>query len=513
MSKDKFFNSNFYVGKENWVNSTSEDLDIKEREFKSQKEKIQMYLKKYLLLDNVNFLFGAGSSIHLGAETIRGIPKQVKEAVSRDDSDEIFDILIENFKRKLEENLKQELNGKDKYLIWENIRDELSVELKEKLSNDELEIEDEKINLIQCLGLLEGDEKDKLINACIKVPLEDFLNYLMATKYLLERSDGLFDNDNITYDKVDKLINTIKKAMFKMCDIDKITLEENKYLQRDTDTKDKMEKEGKYTYHKSFLTSILQRPLNLRRANIFTLNYDLAFEYSFDELGVQYIDGFVGFHQRNFRPEVFNYDYFYPGDTTEGKVRRIERVVKYYKLHGSLTWVHGKKGVNNPYELYEKPIELIRNQIKEESDEISIGDVMIYPTSTKKEFTLNFPYSDLFRKFADRLQQPEAVLFSIGYSFYDEHINDIIYQALANPSFTLITVNFSGIKNSPELKRLKELEDPKIIICEGPYLGDFKMFSKEILPNIDEYDTRSEVAKSLKKLFEEKSNNGDDTNV
>jgi len=52
--------------------------------------------------------------------------------------------------------------------------------------------------------------------------------------------------------------------------------------------------------------------------------------------------------------------------------------------------------------------------------------------------SLNFPYSELFRKFADRLQQPEAVLFVVGYSFYDEHVNDIIYQALANPSFTLI---------------------------------------------------------------------------
>lgn len=503
MSKDKFFKSNFYVGKENWVNSTSGDSDIKEREFKSQKEKIQMYLKKYLLLDNVNFLFGAGSSIHLGAETIRTIPKQVESAIIGDLKG-VFEILKEKYIEKFKD--------KNDYFVWENTREKLSEEIKNKLKD--IKVKDDKFNLKEALNLLsEEEEKKELLKKSVEVTLENFLNYLMATKYLLENSEGLILDGNLTYKNVNRLINTIKKAMFKMCDIDKINLEENKYLKDKPEIKNIMNEQGPYTYHKSFLTSILQRPLNLRRANIFTLNYDLAFEYSFDELGIQYIDGFVGFHQRNFRPEVFNYDYFYPGDTTEGKVRRIERVVKYYKLHGSLTWIHGKKGVNNPYELYEKPIELVRNVIEKESDNFDIGDVMIYPTSTKKEFTLNFPYSDLFRKFADRLQQPEAVLFSIGYSFYDEHINDIIYQALANPSFTLITVNFSGTKNSPELKRLKDLEDPRIIICEGPYLGDFKMFSKEILPNIDEYDTRSEVAKSLKKLFEDKSNNGDDTNV
>ena len=98
---------------------------------------------------------------------------------------------------------------------------------------------------------------------------------------------------------------------------------------------------------------------------------------------------------------------------------------------------------------------------------------MIYPTSSKKEYTLNFPYSELFRKFADRLQQPEAVLFVVGYSFYDEHINDIIYQALANPSFTLIIVDFNGTKNDGEIKRLNDLKDPRIIICQGEELGEF----------------------------------------
>ena len=73
---------------------------------------------------------------------------------------------------------------------------------------------------------------------------------------------------------------------------------------------------------------------------------------------------------------------FFPGDTTEGKVRRIERVIKYYKLHGSLNWVYKNQNKNNPYGLYEIPIELVRMKLENKMD--NLGDIMIYPTSSKK---------------------------------------------------------------------------------------------------------------------------------
>lgn len=72
--ESKLKKSNFFVGRENWVNK---DKLIDESSDKAAIEKISLYLKKYLLLDNVNFLFGTGSSIHLGASTIQTIPPQV----------------------------------------------------------------------------------------------------------------------------------------------------------------------------------------------------------------------------------------------------------------------------------------------------------------------------------------------------------------------------------------------------------------------------------------------------
>ena len=578
-NEDEEFNNFFFVGGDDWIKNEKESIS------KEKKNKIKLFLKKYLLLDNVNFLFGTGSSIHLGAETVQRIPEKVTDEI--EEKDEVKN-LFKKLKNKYVDKIKEEIRkGKD-YFIWEDkvlkpIIDKIFDNLKKNLEiseEDEIkkikfkkDIEEElrenskkidskniiktifandnikKYNIIldevdeilknitekfkielELLKLINknkinlkeiainkkfnDEEKEKIYKLGIEVKLEDFLNYLYALKYLMEQSEGIISKEEIDIEKLEQLIETIKKAIFEMCDIDNISFEDNLFFKREADsvisarikieTRKKMEKEGKYTYHRSFLTSLLQRPLNLRRANIFTLNYDLAFEYACDELGIEYINGFVGFNERNFRPEVYNYDFFFPGDTTEGKVRRIERVIKYYKLHGSLNWVYKNQNKNNPYGLYEIPIELVRMKLKNKMD--NLGEIMIYPTSSKKEYTLNFPYSELFRKFADRLQQPEAVLFVIGYSFYDEHVNDIIYQALANPSFTLVIVDFNGTQSGGEIKRLNDLKDPRIIISQGGELGDFKYFSKELLPTMDQEDTRAKVMSSIEKLYPKEDN-------
>ncbi len=228
----------------------------------------------------------------------------------------------------------------------------------------------------------------------------------------------------------------------------------------------------------------------------------MAFEDTFDDLGVHYINGFCGFNNRYFKPEVYDFDMYYPGNTTEGKVRRVEKVLRYYKLHGSLTWVREKQEANNIYGLKEFPISVIRNNIESANPENSTGDLIIYPTSYKKGYTLDFPYSELFRQFAVTIRQQQTVLFCIGYSFFDEHINDIIFQALSIPSFSLIIITKDG--NNTELKKLIELNDPRIMVFTGDYLGDFKYFADDLMPNFHDLDIQSKVAESLEKLYKNK---------
>ncbi|HMU03598.1 MAG TPA: SIR2 family protein, partial [Saprospiraceae bacterium] len=264
-----------------------------------------------------------------------------------------------------------------------------------------------------------------------------------------------------------------------------------------------LEKNSKYIFHEKFVKALLQRPLNLRRANIFSANYDLAFEYAFDRLGVHYIDGFAGFHKRFFKPETFDYDIFYPGSTTSGKVQRIEKVVRYFKLHGSLSWVNSEaRDANNLYGIEEKPLELIESLKRK-------GEILIYPSAVKKSYTLDFPYSELFRQFASTITQSQSVLITIGYSFGDDHFNDIIFQALSNPTFTLIIVDFAGTK-SPYIKKMQELNDPRIIILEGEFFGDFLTFADTLMPNFNNADNYEDIASTLNKLL---SNNNTDSAI
>ena len=64
--------------------------------------------------------------------------------------------------------------------------------------------------------------------------------------------------------------------------------------------------------------------------------------------------------------------------------------------------------------------------------------VMIYPTPMKQNASFGSPYSDLFREFQARIVRDQSVLVVVGYSFNDEHVNNLIYQALTIPTFRLV---------------------------------------------------------------------------
>ena len=82
----------------------------------------------------------------------------------------------------------------------------------------------------------------------------------------------------------------------------------------------------------------------------------MALDYALDNLGVHYINGFMGIHNRCFRPEVYDYDVYYPGQSVSGKVHRAEKVMRYFKIHGSLSWIETESSPSNTYGIKEIPI-------------------------------------------------------------------------------------------------------------------------------------------------------------
>ncbi|WP_277292172.1 SIR2 family protein [Treponema berlinense] len=389
---------------------------------KQIKQSLKLKLKKYLELENVSILAGAGTSWHLGAPTIRKIPDNLKEELSK------------------EINLYFPKDSEPSY--------------------------------------------------------EDLFNCLQADKFLKI-------NKNENTDEIQKSIHKMQSWLFSNCNTEKTSIK---------DKKDLLLKENRYYYHELFIKKLLQRPSNLKRANLFTTNYDLAFDYALDNLGIHYINGFSGVHNRCFRPEVYDYDIYYPGQSVSGKVHRAEKVLRYYKLHGSLSWIATEETLSNPYGIKEIPIDNFNFQEQ--------MNLMIYPCVSKKTFTLDLPYSELFRHFANSIIQPQSVLIALGYSFYDEHINDIIYQALTIPSFTLIIANYSPDKNE-NIEKLKRLNDSRIIIIDeantddktNTELSTFTGFVKNVMPDLYEEEENEAVLKTMKELYPaDKQTSGDSGN-
>ena len=67
----KTTDNHIFIGKEdklnNWAGHKDVDRDeLTEEEMGKLTKKVKELIKNYLQLDNVNFLFGTGSSIHLG---------------------------------------------------------------------------------------------------------------------------------------------------------------------------------------------------------------------------------------------------------------------------------------------------------------------------------------------------------------------------------------------------------------------------------------------------------------
>ncbi|MEO1968405.1 MAG: SIR2 family protein [Sphingomonadaceae bacterium] len=207
------------------------------------------------------------------------------------------------------------------------------------------------------------------------------------------------------------------------------------------------ETSGSSSGHIPFLAKLIARDTNLGRTHLFTLNYDTLFEQALEELGIQYFDGFSGKTTARFDPAVYGLDIYYPGDVAEGRVRRFDKFLQYYKLHGSLHWFVDDDGTYRSrhrdlsFAQAYRGSDVAGKALKLQSDEFNqIGSFGILPTSQKFTQTLGMPFSHLFRLFQARLNQPQTFLLVLGYGFGDDHVTRIIETALMNPSLVMLVV-------------------------------------------------------------------------
>ena len=247
--------------------------------------------------------------------------------------------------------------------------------------------------------------------------IEEILGTLYSEKVFLE---GMGDDMSDDYELCNGLINKIEKVIY-----DKLTPCLNAKGMTAT-TRNVLDS------YKRLYSKVTNRNKDLARINVFTTNNDLFNETALDSLNIHYVNGFSGGLKKYFNPAFFNYTFSKRMDTSLEKFEPVNNMVYLYKIHGSVNWVEDDMENNSYFNIREL------SELPEEYD----GAAMIYPTPLKQNKSLGSPYVDLFREFQHKLLEANSVLFVIGYSFNDEHINDIIYRSLVtNTSLILVIIN------------------------------------------------------------------------
>lgn len=196
--------------------------------------------------------------------------------------------------------------------------------------------------------------------------------------------------------------------------------------------------------YRTFYSKMALRSKENSRLNIFTTNNDMFNEVALDSLNIHYLNGFSGGINKYFNPTSFNYTLSKKMDVAIDKFEPVDNLVYLYKIHGSVNWIEKQNDTDGSFfSIKEVPIS--------RTDEGN--NTLIYPTPLKQDKSLGVPYVDLFREFQHKLLEPNSVIVVIGYSFCDDHVNDIIYRGLAtNSSLNVVIINDVESKSVARIK-------------------------------------------------------------
>lgn len=171
---------------------------------------------------------------------------------------------------------------------------------------------------------------------------------------------------------------------------------------------------------------------------IFTPNYDLVIEKALESLKIPYFDGFVGANEPFFLPESI--------ECKDNLYAPPLSWIRLWKIHGSFGWFWRESQTKGVY----KVVRLgINAKCDEENDEL-----VIYPSRDKYESSRKQPFIAYFDRLKHFLQEGEGVLVISGYSFSDQHVNEIFFDALKQNNRLHIIVFLFSDENLENLKNI-----------------------------------------------------------
>jgi len=216
-----------------------------------------------------------------------------------------------------------------------------------------------------------------------------------------------------------------------------------------------------------------------KQANVFTTNVDMVFEVSFEQLGIDFSDGFSGKIRPRFDLGDFNTLRFRMASRFEQ--RSEVPVFNLVKIHGSVGWLQEGRAAGMVEILFDHGLSLVAETEaalnaaradliaianKDEVDasaliaKASLGSVPATVTAFSETYSklgivnpdkhkfattvLNETYYELIRRFANELEKENSVLFVHGFSFRDEHLRDVVVRAArSNPTLQVIVFGYS----------------------------------------------------------------------
>ena len=141
---------------------------------------------------------------------------------------------------------------------------------------------------------------------------------------------------------------------------------------------------------------------------VFTVNYDLLIETAFEHIRLPYFDGFVGNLQGKFHTDLVE------GTPEERERWLLRSFVRLWKLHGSVNWAWDSA---------------TETEIVRLGSPVSSAAAAIYPSDTKYDESRRMPFLVLQDRFRRALAQPETLTLVSGYSFGDDHLNEMFFDA------------------------------------------------------------------------------------
>lgn len=195
--------------------------------------------------------------------------------------------------------------------------------------------------------------------------------------------------------------------------------------------------------HRQFARWLI-RMVRQHPVEVFTVNYDILIELGLEMERVPVFDGFVGSYQPFFHPDSLRHQEWAPG----------KNHTRLWKVHGSVTW---RK------EMIDGRVRVVRGNPDESGE-------MILPSFLKYDESRQQPYASFTDRLSRFLETDNALLVICGFSFGDQHINNLIFAALENrPRTHVYALQYKDPDQETDLaKRAHKLDN---LIVVGPNSG------------------------------------------